>query len=248
MLPYQMLHSAPSFCDTLKALEADIQHANVLAASVARGKGRACLQMKLVYNKVAPFFLFLVQWMDFSCSCLPLTHFNLFRVVVYKVHTNGKSDTYSCGRKATTREFYSVILPSLQHLHDDLVKADITQAKNHGMEMVISSNEDDKRKPSDLDFERENECGICLESCTKMVLPNCCHAMCINCYNDWNTRSESCPFCRRSLNRVKSEDLWVLTCSRDVIDMQTIHREDMSRLYLFVNNLPQYTPDAIFLM
>lgn len=33
--------------------------------------------------------------------------------------------------------------------------------------------------------DREDECGICLETCTKMVLPNCNHAMCINCYRDW---------------------------------------------------------------
>jgi len=35
------------------------------------------------------------------------------------------------------------------------------------------------------DDDREDECGICLEACTKMVLPNCNHAMCINCYRDW---------------------------------------------------------------
>ncbi|XP_027337625.1 E3 ubiquitin-protein ligase AIRP2-like [Abrus precatorius] len=246
MLRYQMLDSPPSFQDSLKALEADIQHANVLAASIPRGKGGAYLQMKLVYNKLAPIFLFLFQWMDCSCSCSCLlsNHLNLFRVVVYKVHTNGKSDIYSCGRKATIRDFYSVILPSLQRLHRDLVDVDIAQDKEHR----IHRNEEDKGKPSDLDLERENECGVCLESCTKMVLPDCCHAMCINCYKDWNTRSESCPFCRGSLKRVKSGDLWVLTCSSDVIDIQTLYREDMLRLYVFVNNLPEYIPDALFVM
>ncbi|KAL0897879.1 hypothetical protein Bca101_081840 [Brassica carinata] len=34
-----------------------------------------------------------------------------------------------------------------------------------------------------------------------MVLPNCCHAMCIKCYRNWNTKSESCPFCRGSIKR-----------------------------------------------
>lgn len=42
-----------------------------------------------------------------------------------------------------------------------------------------------KTKSSELDTEREDECGICLEPCTKMVLPDCFHAMCINCYHDW---------------------------------------------------------------
>jgi len=44
------------------------------------------------------------------------------------------------------------------------------------------TNSEEKR---DLDFDRDEECGICLEPCTQMVLPNCCHAMCINCYHDW---------------------------------------------------------------
>ncbi|WVZ09345.1 hypothetical protein V8G54_013875 [Vigna mungo] len=242
---YQILHSPPSFMDSLKALEADIQHANVLAASIPKGNGEDYLQMKLVYSKLAP-ILFFFQWMDYSCSCLPSSHFNLFRVLVFKVHTNGKSDMYSSGRKATVREFYSVILPSLQRLHGDLVEANIGEENDDNTEMI--SSKDDKRMASDYELERDHECGICLESTTKMVLPNCCHAMCINCYNDWNTRSESCPFCRGSLKRVNSGDLWVLTCSRDVIDMQTINREDVLRLHLFVNNLPQYTPDAVFLM
>ncbi|XP_057421945.1 E3 ubiquitin-protein ligase AIRP2-like isoform X1 [Lotus japonicus] len=248
MLRYHILDSTPTFQDSLKALEADIQHANLLAASISRGNGSACLQMKLVYNKLAPVFLFLYQWMDFSCSCLLPSHFNLFRVIVYKIHTNGKPNTYSYGRKATIREFYGVILPSLQRLHDDLVDTNIMKEKDRSIEVVIDRSADDRRKPFDLDSDRENECGICLESCTKMVLPNCCHAMCKNCYSDWNTRSESCPFCRGSLKRVNSGDLWVLTSSSDVIDAQTAYREDILCLYLFVNNLPEHIPDALFFM
>jgi hypothetical protein len=41
------------------------------------------------------------------------------------------------------------------------------------------------RKESEIDIEREQECGVCLEVKTKVVLPNCCHQMCINCYKDW---------------------------------------------------------------
>ena len=149
-------------------------------------------------------------------------------------------------------------------------------------------NVEDKRKPFDVELERENECGICLEPCTKMVLPNCCHTMCVNCYHDWytlilfplinfglvfirwewknaivlggellntficicfrNTRSESCPFCRGSLERVNSGDLWVLTCSSDVTDVQTVLKEDLLRLHLYINSLPKDIPDALFLM
>lgn len=155
--------------------------------------------------------------------------------------------------------------------------------------MVSRKRLEDKWKLSDMDLEREDECGICLDPCTKVVLPSCCHAMCINCYRDWyirphsfildfqhglmliqnggkktsflkfrvvyflsmccrNTRSESCPFCRGSLKRVDSGDLWVLTCNDDVIDTQTVLKEDLLRFYLYINNLPKDIPDALFLM
>lgn len=136
-----------------------------------------------------------------------------------------------------------------------------------------------------FDMERENECGICLEPCTKIVLPNCCHAMCINCYRDWyaliselknntmfcflivlhiqldlviakyggvcvfrNTRSASCPFCRGNLKRVKSRDLWVLTCDDEVMDADLVVNENLVRFYLYMNDLPKDCPDAVFFM
>lgn len=63
-----------------------------------------------------------------------------------------------------------------------------------------------------------------------------------------NTKSESCPFCRGSLKRVNSEDLWVLTCNDDVVDNETVSKEDLLRFYLYVNSLPKDYPDALFLV
>ena len=63
-----------------------------------------------------------------------------------------------------------------------------------------------------------------------------------------NTRSESCPFCRGSLKRVNSEDLWVLTCGNDVVDTETALKDDVLRFFLFINNLPKDIPDALFVM
>lgn len=63
-----------------------------------------------------------------------------------------------------------------------------------------------------------------------------------------NTKSESCPFCRGSLKRVKSEDLWVLTCNNDVVDTETVSEEDLLRFYLYINSLPKDYPDALFLV
>ncbi|KAG6639394.1 hypothetical protein CIPAW_10G096800 [Carya illinoinensis] len=208
---FQQPASGSSYQEFLKVLEADIQRANVLAASVPRRKGGDCFHLKLAYDHLAPIFLFLLQWID--CS--------------YK----------------------SVILPSLQRLHNDSLDLKTPGGEFHGLGMAVRKKSEDRwKKLSDVDLEREDECGICLEPCTKIVLPNCCHAMCINCYHDWNTRSESCPFCRGALKRVNSGDLWVLTCSNDVVDTHTVLKEDILRFYLFINSLPMDIPDALFLM
>ena len=63
-----------------------------------------------------------------------------------------------------------------------------------------------------------------------------------------NRKSESCPFCRGSLRRVNSEDLWVLTCDDDVVDAETVSKEDLLRFYLYISKLPKDHPDALFLM
>ncbi|KAK4264993.1 hypothetical protein QN277_026103 [Acacia crassicarpa] len=249
MMPYQ-LYRLP-YQDSLKVLEADIQHANALAAAIPRVKGGTVLQMKLVYNDWAPIFLFLLQWMDCSCTCLFQGYLSFFHVLIYKVHKEGRSSVSAHGRKATIKDFYAVILPSLQRLHGSLDKLEIPkEGYSSSIEGPCSKKkmiEADGRLSS-VDLEREDECGICLEPCTRMVLPNCCHAMCIKCYRKWNRKSESCPFCRGSLRRVNSEDLWVLTCNEDVVDAETVSKEDLLRFYLYVSSLPKDYPDALFLM
>lgn len=243
----QMVRSS-SYQDSLKVLEADIQHANFLAAAIPRAKGGAHFQMKLVYNQLAPLFLFLLQWLDCSCLCLLPRYLDLFHILVYKVYSDGNATVSTHGRKATIRDFYAVILPSLQRLHGELVELENTKDGNLGIGVSGKKRVEGDKRLTNIDIDREDECGICLEPCTKMVLPNCCHAMCINCYRDWNTRSESCPFCRGSLKRVNSEDLWVLTCGDDVADTETVSRDDLLRFYLYINSLPKDSPDALFFM
>ncbi|KAK2636660.1 hypothetical protein Ddye_031452 [Dipteronia dyeriana] len=242
---YQLAKS--SYQDSLKVLEADIQHANALAAAIPKAKGGAHLQMKLVYNHWAPVFWFLLQWMNSSCICVLPRYLNLFHILVYKVYADGRADFSTHGRKATIRDFYGIILPSLQRLHSSLGELD--EANEEYTDMLnFGSRVKGDSQLFDVDLEREDECGICLEPCTKMVLPNCCHAMCIKCYRNWNTKSESCPFCRGSLKRVNSEDLWVLTCNDDVIDPETVSKEDLLRFYLYINSLPKEYPDSLFLV
>ncbi|XP_052174706.1 E3 ubiquitin-protein ligase AIRP2-like isoform X4 [Diospyros lotus] len=238
---YQVAARRASYPDSIQILEADIQHANTLAASIPRAKDGTFLQMKLLYNPSVHVLRFLLQWMDLSCSCLLPSYLNLFYVVVYKVSPDWKPIISSHARKATIREFYTLVLPSLQRLSNNI--ADVNQ--DDDLMTTARTSSEEKR---DLDFDRDEECGICLEPCTQMVLPNCCHAMCINCYRDWKMRSESCPFCRGSLRRVSSGDLWVLMSSRDAVDPETASREEILQFYLYINSLPKDTPDAVFLM
>ncbi|KAL0004426.1 hypothetical protein SO802_011987 [Lithocarpus litseifolius] len=246
MMYYELARS--SYQDSLKVLEADIQHANALAAVIPRAKSGARLQMKLVYNQLAPLYLFLLQWLDCSCTCLLPRYLNFFHILVYEVYTDGRPNISTHGRKATIRDFYAVILPSLQRLHGSLEDFDVTKEGNLRMEISCKKRLEGDGRLTNVDLEREDECGICLEPCTKMVLPNCCHSMCIKCYRNWNTRSESCPFCRGSLKRVNSEDLWVLTCNDDVVDPETVSKEDVLRFYLYINSLPKDYPDSLFLV
>lgn len=53
------------------------------------------------------------------------------------------------------------------------------------MERYRKREDEDYNRCSDVDIEREEECGICMEMNSKLVLPKCNHAMCSNCYNDW---------------------------------------------------------------
>jgi hypothetical protein len=60
------------------------------------------------------------------------------------------------------------------------------------------------------------------------------------------TRSQSCPFCRDSLKRVSSGDLWMLTDHQDAVDMATLTTENIRRLFTYIEKLPLVTLDNIF--
>lgn len=129
------------------------------------------------------------------------------------MRSDGRPNISSFGRKATIREFYSkcyfqmpmqftwdlnainvvllattaVILPYLQRLYSDSSDMDNGTVMS---DPLSRKRLDDKRKVSvsDMDADREDECGICLELGPKVVLPSCCHTMCIKCYRDWYSR------------------------------------------------------------
>eukprot|EP00252_Welwitschia_mirabilis_P001184 TRINITY_DN1109_c0_g1_i4.p1 TRINITY_DN1109_c0_g1~~TRINITY_DN1109_c0_g1_i4.p1 ORF type:complete len:183 (-),score=25.89 TRINITY_DN1109_c0_g1_i4:135-683(-) len=170
-----------SFKDSLKALEADIQHANTLASDYPSEYDGACLQMRLSYSPAAHLFLFLVQWTDCSLAGA----LGLLRILIYKVYVDGTTTMSTHERKASIREFYAVIFPSLLQLQGGITDMEDRKQKAACMERYNKRAEEQRAQLSEIDLEREEECGICMETNPKIVLPNCGHAMCMKCYREW---------------------------------------------------------------
>ncbi|KAF3653520.1 putative tetraspanin-19-like [Capsicum annuum] len=171
-----------SFKDSLKVLEADIQHANTLASDFPREYDGACLQMRMSYSPAAHLFLFLVQWTD----CHLAGALGLLRILIYKVYVDGTTTMSVQERKASIREFYAVIYPSLLQLERGVTDSEDKKQKAICMERYRRRDDEDYRQSSDSDVEREEECGICMEMNSKIVLPKCNHALCLKCYREWN--------------------------------------------------------------
>ncbi|KAK4253251.1 hypothetical protein QN277_010578 [Acacia crassicarpa] len=232
-----------SFKDSLKALEADIQFANTLASDYPRDYDGACIQMRLSYSPAAQFFLFLVQWTD----CNLAGALGLLRILIYKAYEDGKTTMSIYERKASLKEFYCVIFPSLLQLHRGITDVEDRKQKEICATKYKSNAVVSKGKHSEIDTEREEECGICLEVGSKIVLPSCSHSMCLKCFRDWHARSQSCPFCRDCLKRVNSSDLWVYMNNNEIDDMASITRENLKRLFMYIEKLPVLVPDPIFM-
>ncbi|CAL1378794.1 unnamed protein product [Linum trigynum] len=229
-----------SFKDSLKALEADIQFANTLSSVYPAEYDGGCLQMRLSYSPAAHIFLFLVQWTD----CHLAGALGLLRILIYKAYEDGKTTMSVQERKASLKEFYGVIFPSLMQLQRGIT--DVDERKQREIcAKYMKKDETDKGKLTEIDLEREEECGICMENNTKVVLPKCSHSLCLKCYRTWRARSQSCPFCRDSLKRVNSGDLWVYTSNNEVADLSAITRENLKRLFMYIDKLPLIVPDRM---
>ncbi|XP_024992903.1 E3 ubiquitin-protein ligase AIRP2-like [Cynara cardunculus var. scolymus] len=232
-----------SFKDSLKVLEADIQHANTLASDLRREYDGGSVQMRMSYSCAAQFLLFFVQWSD----CHLAGALGLLRILIYKVYVDGTTTMSTNERKASIREFYGTIYPSLMQLQSGVSNSEDRKQKKICIERYAKrEDDDDESRCLDLNIESEEECGICMEANDKLVLPKCSHAMCSNCYNDWRTRSLSCPFCRVSLKRIDPDELWVYVDKKEAIDMATITRENLKRFFMYVDKLPLVTSDSLF--
>lgn len=82
----------------------------------------------------------------------------------------------------------AVIYPSLLQLQRGVTDAEDEEQKALCMEKYRKRDieeEDDDERCSEVNVEGEEECGICMEIKSKVVLPDCNHAMCLNCYREW---------------------------------------------------------------
>ncbi|MBA0814814.1 hypothetical protein Gohar_020616 [Gossypium harknessii] len=153
----------------------------IRASDYPREYDGACLQMRLSYSPVAHFFLFLVQWTD----CHLAGALGFLRILIYKAYADGKTTMSIHERKASIREFYGVIFPSLLQLSRGITDVDDRKQKEICASKFSKRDELNKGKVSEIDLEREEECGICMEMRSKIVLPTCNHSMCMKCYRTW---------------------------------------------------------------
>ncbi|PKU64787.1 E3 ubiquitin-protein ligase AIRP2-like isoform X1 [Dendrobium catenatum] len=225
--------------DSLKSLLADIELANTLASEF-QSKDGAYLQMMMSYSPAAKHFLCIAKWADCSLGvALGLAGaFGLLRVLICESRVDGRGAKSKCVKKASIKEFYSVIFPSLIQMQKGIAVIEDYNRMPLCIERGRKIADAERRQFSELDIERDEECGICMELNGKIVIPNCCHAMCFKCYSNWNSIQQSCPFCRESLSKVKPDDLWVYTDDRDIVDLAKVTTDDLQRLYLYIDKLP----------
>ncbi|KAM3401930.1 hypothetical protein ACQJBY_006101 [Aegilops geniculata] len=163
------------FQESVKALEADIEHANALASEFMRDYDGSVIQMRMAYSAVAHV---LVQWTD----CRLASALGLLKIMIYKVYAeDGTTTLPSWEREASIREFYGVIFPSLLQLPSGITELDDRKQRRLCVDKF-------KRRDGDfsqVDLEREVECGICLEVNAKVVLPDCTHSLCLRCFEEW---------------------------------------------------------------
>lgn len=79
----------------------------------------------------------------------------------------------------------AVIFPSLLQIQRGITDVEDRKQREVCAAKYRKKDEMAKGKLSELDIERERECGICMEMSSKVVLPNCNHALCIKCHQDW---------------------------------------------------------------
>jgi hypothetical protein len=78
-----------------------------------------------------------------------------------------------------------VIFPSLLQLQRGITDVEERKQRETCATKYKRKDDSEKGKLSEIDLEREEECGICMEMNSKVVLPICSHSMCMKCYRNW---------------------------------------------------------------
>lgn len=122
----------------------------------------------------------------------------------------------------------AVIYPSLLQLEKGVTDTEDKKQKVVCMERYRRRDDEEYRQSSDIDIEREDECGICMDMNSKIVLPNCNHAMCLKCYREWYSPyflNSVCVFVLlwHSLFFYKQEDMWLFYYRFDALFSLTIN-------------------------
>ncbi|KAL9235361.1 hypothetical protein vseg_010124 [Gypsophila vaccaria] len=230
-----------NFRESIKALEADIQYANTLASGHRRQHDEVSFQMRLSYSPAAHLFLFLVQW----TNCYLAGTLGLLRILIYMTYTDGKTTMFVHEKKASIRQFYGVIFPSLLQLQAGITDLEDKKQKEICAARYRRDDAHESSKKTVLEKELEEECGICMEMNKKVILPNCCHSLCLKCYQDWYSRSQSCPFCRDPLKQVKPGDLWIYIDDSDIVDLSVILKENVNSIFIYIDKLPFMDPQPL---
>lgn len=74
-----------------------------------------------------------------------------------------------------------------------------------------SSNGDDIADGASIansESEEDAECMICMENAVEVVLPDCNHAFCKKCLEEWTAVSKTCPMCRSITE--SNDSLWIM--------------------------------------
>lgn len=106
-----------------------------------------------------------------SSTVIRATHEFIFRDVFFLQLLEFDSDESVCA---------GVIFPSLLQLPGGITELDEKKQRRLCLKKFRRA-----EQLSEVDTERELECGICLEVNHKIVLPDCAHTLCIRCFEDW---------------------------------------------------------------
>lgn len=212
------------------------------ALSCPRELDGARLQMRLSFSPTANIFMCVVQLFD----CHFAGALGLLRVLVYLTYADGRTTMFTYERKASIRQFYRIIFPSLMQLQGGITNFEDDKQKKICSLRYSAKDDLQHGELSEIDAEREKECAICMEFNSKVVLPNCSHSLCLKCYRDWRSRSQSCPFCRENLKRVNSADLWICPDRTEIVDMFIVWKENLKRLFKYIDMLPLIFPQPVF--